>query len=116
MARLAGVALDRAAPIGRFHSKSGLALQRQRRTLRELPMSRMGRDFSWHVFALVMVVAGLSLLAPLAWHQTQQSRTSSRRISQRFQRDIPPIDDEPLAQPQTAALRPTVADQLDLDP
>ena len=42
-------------------------------------MSRMGHDFSWHVFALVMVVAGLSLLAPLAWWQAHEGRSFGQR-------------------------------------
>ena len=34
-------------------------------------MSRLARDFSWHLFAFILVVAGLGALAPLAWWQTR---------------------------------------------
>src|SRR5438105_5656263 len=80
-------------------------------------MSRMGHDFSWHVFALVMVVAGLSLLAPLAWWQAHEGRSFGQRTAETLRRrPIAPIADEPVLEPQIAPLRPLVADQIDLDP
>src|SRR5947207_15146358 len=81
---------------------------------REIPMSRMGHDFSWHVFALVMVVAGLSLLAPLAWWQAHEGRSFGQRTAKTLRRrPIAPIADEPIVEPQVAPLRPLVADQID---
>lgn len=35
-------------------------------------MSRLARDFSWHLCAFVMVVAGMGILAPLAWWDAGQ--------------------------------------------
>jgi len=60
-------------------------------------MSRLPREFSWHLFAFIVVVAGLGALAPLAWWQTRAPGDSA-------------------AQPQLAPLRPLVADKIDLDP
>src|SRR5262245_25662551 len=37
----------------------------------ETSMTRLGRDLFWHLLALVIVVAGLSVLAPVAWWNVQ---------------------------------------------
>jgi hypothetical protein len=91
-------------------------------------MSRLARDFSWHVFALVIVIGGLAVLAPLTWWHARPAIDSPPQARLRGHRPLLTLgrpDDvlipklsiaEP--QPQIAALRPLVADeiQIDLDP
>jgi hypothetical protein len=95
-------------------------------------MSRLGRDFSWHLLALAIVIAGLSVLAPLAWWNAAPGR---RRLSSSDARGSVPsgrqrdsmtlgrqdriaIPELSAEQPQVAPLGPLVADQIqiDLDP
>src|SRR5262245_27675254 len=85
-------------------------------------MSRVARDTSWHVLAFIVVVVGLSLLAPLAWWQggrnqrlhrsstvnSIRSRTTLGRSKNTSTRDLP--------QPEMAPLGPLIADQISLDP
>src|SRR5438067_1458661 len=87
-------------------------------------MSRLARDFSWHVILFVMMVAGLSLFAPLAWWNREPprrsvSRTSLSKAARKF--EAAPFlqpDEFSIAalQPQTAAVGPLVADQITHDP
>jgi hypothetical protein len=80
-------------------------------------MSRLARDFSWHLFALAIVVAGLGVFAPLTWWQVRQPRISQLRGSPRQPRDsVPSVGHVDDAELQVAELRPPVADQIDLDP
>jgi len=90
-------------------------------------MSRLARDFSWHLFALAIVVAGLGVFAPLTWWQTRQPRTSELGVSKHPRTrqtpvvaghldDTEPASDAGSAELQVAELRPPVADQIDLDP
>jgi hypothetical protein len=70
-------------------------------------MKRVGHDFSWHLLALVIVVAGLGLLAPLAWWHAQDAH---------FVATKPPLRNEPILEPQLAPIHPLVAEQINLDP
>jgi hypothetical protein len=106
-------------------------------------MSRVARDSSWHLFAFVIVIAGLGVLAPLAWWQAREPRliqsSRSRHLPHyHIQDDVQhepadetfelallhtvqvsathAIDDENSWEPQVAPLAPLVADQIDLDP
>ena len=81
-------------------------------------MSRVARDFSWHLFALALVVAGLSVLAPVTWWQTRSplaSKSPAERLHLGKMSRLPvshPLSDEP----QIAPLGPLIADQINLDP
>jgi hypothetical protein len=88
-------------------------------------MSRQARDFSWHLVALAMVIAGLVILAPLAWWRSQdaqQSRarriatlgTSRMRAANSRERKLESNAEEP--RPQLAPIGPLIADQISLDP
>jgi hypothetical protein len=89
-------------------------------------MTRLARDFSWHLFALVIVVAGLSFLAPLAWWHARPPLNSTPNARSPLRPDRLTLgrpDEEliasvPAPEPQVALLRPLVADeiQIDLDP
>jgi hypothetical protein len=89
-------------------------------------MSRLARDSSWHLFALVLVVAGLATLAPLTWWTSRDSLDDSRSLalgkhSQRavFARITDDHDDHnpvPVTEPQMAPIGPLIADQITLDP
>ena len=89
-------------------------------------MTRLGRDFSWHLVALVMVVAGLGILAPLAWWKAQEPRVvDDAARSGLAQLESPQTEILPppamalnpdVGEPQVAALRPLVADEIRLDP
>jgi len=65
-------------------------------------MARLAREFSWHLFAFILVIAGLGGLAPLAWWQSRAS--------------IESVELPAAQQPQVAPLRPLVADDIRLDP
>lgn len=90
-------------------------------------MSRVARDFSWHLCALVLVVVGLGILAPLTWwtagdrHQRtralggQQARRGVHARIEDSQEDQNPVVSV-AAEPQIAPLGPLVADQITLDP
>src|SRR5262245_10056949 len=79
--------------------------------LEERPMTRLARDFSWHLAAFFLVVAGLLALAPFAWWQTRSLDESARA-------QIPAggLPNQAAAEPQIAPLRPLVADEIRLDP
>jgi len=88
-------------------------------------MSRQARDFSWHLVALSMVVAGLVILAPLAWwraHESPQSRarrmttlgTARTRVVTGHDQNRIHASDE--LRPQLAPIGPLIADQITLDP
>src|SRR4051812_48914784 len=88
-------------------------------------MSRQARDFSWHLVELAMVVAGLVILAPLAWWRTQEPPVSGGRrvvtMGAARTRAIPPRDRKQVIQtaelrPQLAPIGPLIADQISLDP
>jgi hypothetical protein len=88
-------------------------------------MTRLARDFSWHVVALVLVVAGLGVLAPLAWWQTRERRSVDNAAHLPDPPEAgapwaellpPPLAVMNLAEPQMAPLRPLVADEIRLDP
>src|SRR5262245_29193435 len=90
-------------------------------------MTRLARDFSWHLLALAIVVAGLGTLAPLAWWHARQPYAAMRaRRATSVQINLPlakpspshtrPTREPSPTQPQVASLRPPVADQIDLDP
>jgi hypothetical protein len=91
----------------------------------EQKMSRVARESSWHLLALVLVVAGLAALAPVAWWQAQRPLRPARM---RHAAAARPHGERPLRrassphksptslEPQVAPLRPLVADQIDLDP
>src|SRR5262249_15631737 len=98
---------------------------------KETPMSRAAQDSSWHLLAFVLVVAGLSVLAPLTWRQARpppKATPLAGRREARPQRNPIALDDRPsnsdgeliaaspTIQPQVAPLGPLVADQIDLDP
>ncbi len=80
-------------------------------------MKRVARDTSWHVFAFVVIVACLSLLAPLAWwhgkphhgipRQSKQTTSLGKSKKERAAE---------LPQPQIAPLGPLIADKIALDP
>src|SRR5439155_2479492 len=84
-------------------------------------MRREARDTSWHVLAFIVVVAGLSLLAPLAWWQggrNQRQRLSNHTAGggrATLGRSKNAAIHE-LPQPQIATLGPLIADQITLDP
>jgi hypothetical protein len=73
-------------------------------------MSRQARESSrhlfWHLSAFVMVIAGLSVLAPMVWWKSQRDRPEAR----------PNDSFSPPPQLTIAPLRPPVAEQIDLDP
>jgi hypothetical protein len=115
--QFAPAAFDTAALSCRFSPMANGAAQEARAGGKELPMSRLARDFSWHLCALVMVIAGLGILAPLAWWDAGQalsrsedggrrsdigSRTATAqalgRPRQRFH-----IQDDPVVEPPTDA-------------
>src|SRR4029079_18872169 len=86
-------------------------------------MSRPAPDLSWHLFALAIVIAGLSVLAPLAWwqahppgHESAHDRGRRPLARETPGRTLPA--EAPLEQPELAPLGPLVADQIqiDLDP
>jgi hypothetical protein len=89
-------------------------------------MNRVARDSSWHLLALAMDVAGLSILAPLAWWHARRpvelpshaSGTPLREALTRGRPDDALISRLSVPEPQVAPLRPLVADQIqiDLDP
>jgi hypothetical protein len=88
-------------------------------------MSRQARDFSWHLVALAMVVAGLVILAPLAWWRTQEPPVShARRVATLGaartgaapRRDRKPVIETTELRPQLAPIGPLIADQISLDP
>jgi hypothetical protein len=100
-------------------------------------MSRVARELSWHAVAFALVVAGLTVLAPLAWQRSHEPADGSTISQQkhriaRYVRDhrsagqqsqLAPhctaeiaIQRAPAPQPQVAALGPLIADQIDLDP
>ena len=85
-------------------------------------MNRDARDTSWHVLAFIVVVAGLSLLAPLAWwqggrHPGRQHLSNHRASSGRAPLGRSTSASNPeLPQPQVAPLGPLIADQITLDP
>jgi hypothetical protein len=88
-------------------------------------MSRQARDFSWHLVALAMVVAGLVILAPLAWWRTQDPHESRARrvetLGAANTRALAPRVHSPKfhvedLQPQMAPIGPLIADQISLDP
>ncbi|HEY2415763.1 MAG TPA: hypothetical protein VGI40_26220 [Pirellulaceae bacterium] len=88
-------------------------------------MSRQARDFSWHLVALAMVVAGLVILAPLAWWRTQEPHESRARrvatLGAASSRAATPRDRNPVIattelRPQMAPIGPLIADQISLDP
>lgn len=86
-------------------------------------MSRPAPDLSWHLFALAIVIAGLSVLAPLAWWQAnpQGRKLAHSRGRGTLMREIPDRllpSELPLDEPELAPLRSLVADQIqiDLDP
>ena len=88
-------------------------------------MSRPARDFSWHLVALALVVAGLGILAPLAWFQTREpGAPKDSALRDRAARTVAPVhiqpapvtEELPPLEPQLAMLRPPVADQINLDP
>ena|SRR5436190_1870875 len=90
-------------------------------------MSRVARDFSWHLFALAIVVAGLSILAPLTWWQAGGNLFLSRSHRNPVaavhrealtlgHRDQVVIAKLPLPEPQIAAIGPLIADEIFLDP
>jgi hypothetical protein len=62
--------IDARGQDGRFSSKAS-ALRGRAQGPQETSMSRPVRDSSWHFLALVIVVAGLGLFAPLTWWNTQ---------------------------------------------
>ncbi len=87
-------------------------------------MSRPARDFSWHLVALAMVIAGLVILAPLAWrshdsldrrHERLATLGSSHTVDSR-PRDRNPVANVTDLQPQMAPIGPLIADQISLDP
>jgi hypothetical protein len=80
-------------------------------------MRPVARDTSWHVFAFVVVVACLSLLAPLAWWQgkpNQRFQWKPKQITTLGGSKKGPAVELP--QPQIAPLGPLVADKIALDP
>jgi len=84
-------------------------------------MSRHGRDFSWHLLALVIVIAGLGVLGPLAWREA--NKPHGRSHADKFYEGLTPsrpadvsVEELPVPEPQVAPLRPIIADQIDLDP
>lgn len=86
-------------------------------------MTRLAREFSWHLFAFILVVAALGALAPFAWWQTRapaEQAVLSRRMplpaAPAIETPQPMIEATPAAEPQIAPLRPLVADQISLDP
>ncbi len=100
-------------------------------------MSRLARDFSWHLVAFVMVIAGLSVMAPLAWRNARLAAPSPQPSRHAETTERWHVDDEErlvesvalaslleeqepaieeAMQPQVAPLGPLVADQIDLDP
>src|SRR6478735_2480498 len=90
-------------------------------------MSRVARDFSWHLFALVLVVAGLGILAPLTWWTARDPHQRAHSLGGQHPRrgfhariEDNPEDQNPVvptaAEPQIAPLGPLVADQITLDP
>src|SRR3954452_12675216 len=96
---------------------------RQRATRqKDATMSCEARDTSWHVLAFIVVVAGLSMLAPLAWWQggrhpwpqrlSNHRATSSRPTLGRAKQASTPEVHEP----QIAPLGPLIGDQITLDP
>ena len=79
-------------------------------------MSRLARDVSWHLFAFVLVIAGLGAIAPWAWWQSYATREPPTRPLADRPRPELAADLPPVFEPQVAPLRPLVADQIDLDP
>jgi hypothetical protein len=91
-------------------------------------MSRLAREFSWHLLALALVIAGLGILAPLTWWQTSlhPARAARLRHDLAAGTDLPlarsairrsnPTSNLPPVEPQIASLRPPVADQIHHDP
>jgi hypothetical protein len=100
-------------------------------------MSRVARELSWHAVAFALVVAGLTVLAPLAWQHsrhpaktqnfTQRASPLARQIASA--RSVPhphqlaleraskvAINRSQSPEPQIAPLGPLIADQIDLDP
>lgn len=56
-------------------------------------MTRLARQFSWHLFALAVVVAGLGVLAPMAWwpvSKTKKNFISSRSLVGKKQASVAP--------------------------
>lgn len=96
-------------------------------------MSRDRHDFSWHLVALVLVIAGLGILAPLTWWETHgwdQPRKLSKRQARPAARPVAatpsdrpgpadrlaPAELSADAEPVIATLRPPIADEIRLDP
>ncbi len=80
-------------------------------------MTRLARDVSWHLFAFVLVIAGLGAIAPWAWWQScATSAPQTRPLARDRAKRAPEIELPPIFEPQVAPLRPPVADQIDLDP
>src|SRR5262245_14243545 len=89
-------------------------------------MSRVARDFSWHMFAFVIVVAGRSILAPVVWWQARPVPHAARiERGIRAQHtddgalrrsDEISISKSTLDQPQVAPVGPLIADDIKLDP
>ncbi|HMC12328.1 MAG TPA: hypothetical protein VKH44_13600, partial [Pirellulaceae bacterium] len=90
-------------------------------------MSRVVRDSSWHLFAFVIVVAGLSILAPLTWwhagrngrpsHSPWKNHDTDRHDTLTLGRpDKVLIPKLPLSELQVAPIGPLIADQINLDP
>jgi hypothetical protein len=78
-------------------------------------MSRVARDFSWHLFALALVVAGLSVLAPVTWWQARQPRHRVRPERPHSAGASWPVARSFTDEPQVARW-PLIADQIGLDP
>ena len=81
-------------------------------------MSRPASDFSWHLVALAIVIAGLAFLAPLAWRHEGKSaaaRSHSARLTLGRSNPNTGVKTEQPA-PQLAPIGPLIADQIDLDP
>ena len=87
-------------------------------------MTRLGRDLSWHLVALALVVAGLGVLAPLAWWKTRpEALTVADPTPHNHEWTPAELLPPPVAnqfqeavEPQVAPLRPLVADEIRLDP
>src|SRR5262245_58650281 len=88
-------------------------------------MTRHARDFSWHLLALAILIAGFSVLGPLSWREAHQRHARfhaeegfgkpSERPARGHSTNVT-IEELPVPEPQLAPLRPIIADQIDLDP